>query len=84
MISDILFEAVVGLEYYLNDSFYDRIYCGDLRERITLLRDEAKYVQVLLDTHPCDTPPPETVLRDRIAADRRQAREHAQNGGDNQ
>jgi hypothetical protein len=81
MISDTLFEAVVGLDHYLNDPFWDRTYCGDLRERIIRLRDEAKHVQNLLDTHPRDTPPPEAVLRELFAAERREAREHAENGG---
>jgi len=77
MISDILFQAVDDLDHYLNDPLWDHIYCGDLRERIIRLRDEAKHVQILLDTHPCDTPSTEGVLRERIAADRRQARERA-------
>jgi len=81
MISDIMFEAV-GLDNYLNDPFYDRIYCGDLRERIIRLRDEAKYVQTLLDTPPGDTPPPEAVLRELFAAERHEARERAERGDD--
>ena len=81
MISDVLSQAVDDLDHYLNDPFWDHIYRADLRERVIRLRDEAKYVQILLDTHPCDTPPTEGVLRERIAADRRQAREHSENGG---
>jgi hypothetical protein len=81
MISDILFQSVIDLDHYLNDPNFDRIYSGGIRERIVRLRDDAKYVQILLDTHPCDAPPNEAVLRERIAADRRQARDHAENGG---
>jgi hypothetical protein len=75
MISDTLFEAVLGLNHYLNDPFWDRTYCGDLRERIIRLRDEAKYAQIVLDTHPSDTPPSDAVLHELFAAERREARE---------
>ena len=75
MISDILSQTVVDLDYYLNNPNFDGTYNGDLRERIIRLRDEAEYIRVVLDTHPCDTPPPEAVLHERIAADRRQARD---------
>jgi hypothetical protein len=81
MISDILFQSVVDLDHYLNDSNFDRTYNGEIRERIIRLRDEAEYIRVIPDTHPCDTPPTESVLRERVAADRRQAREHAENEG---
>jgi hypothetical protein len=74
MISDILSQAVDGLDSYLNEPLWDHIYCGELRERIIRLRDDAEYIRAVLDTHPCDTPPPEAVVRERIAADRRQAR----------
>jgi hypothetical protein len=93
MISDILFQAVVDLDHYLNDPNFDRTYSGELRERIIRLRDEAEYIRFVLDTHPCDTPPNEAVLRERIAADLRQVRDrrslnqqggvrdHTENGG---
>jgi hypothetical protein len=57
MISDILFQSVVDLDHYLNDSNFDRTYKGEIRERIIRLRDEAEYIRAILDTHPCDTPP---------------------------
>ena len=75
---------IEDLDHYLGDPFWDDIYWGDLRERIIRLRDEAEYVQILLDTHPCDTPSTEGVLRDRISAERREARECVETGGDNQ
>jgi hypothetical protein len=53
-----------------------------LRDRIIRLRDEAKYILAVLDTHPDDTPPSEAALLERMAA-RRQVRAHAENeGGD--
>ena len=73
MISDLIFQSVFNLDHYLNDPNFDRTYNGGIRERIVRLRNDAKYVQILLDTHPCDAPPTEAVLRERIAADRRQA-----------
>ena len=81
MISDVLAQAVDDLDHYLNDPFWDHIYRADWRERVICLRDEAKYVQILLDTHPCDTPPTEGVLRERIAGTRHPAREHSETGG---
>jgi hypothetical protein len=56
MISDILSQAVVDLDHYLNDPNF-HTYSGELRERIIRLRDEAEYIRVVLDTHPCDTLP---------------------------
>jgi hypothetical protein len=84
VINDILSQAVVDLEYYLNNPNFDGTYSRELRERIIRLRDEAEYIRVVLDTHPCDTPPSQAVLRDRIATDRREAREGfaASNGFD--
>jgi hypothetical protein len=93
MISDVLSQAVDDLDHYLNDPNFDSTYNGEFRERIIRLRDEAEYIRIVLDTHPCDTPPPEAVLRERFAAERRQARDrgslnrqsrargHAENGG---
>jgi hypothetical protein len=75
MISDILSQAVGDLDHYLNDPNFDGTYSGELRERIIRLRDEAEYIRAVLDTHPCDTPPSEAVLRERIAASRHQARD---------
>ena len=81
MISDILFQSVIDLDHYLNDPNFDRTYNGEIRDRIIRLRDEAEYIRAVLDAHPCDTPPTEAVVREQIAADRRQAREHAEDGG---
>jgi hypothetical protein len=57
MIGDIISQTVVDLDHYLNDPNFDRTYSGELRERIMRLRDEAEYIRVVLDTHPCDTLP---------------------------
>ncbi len=97
MISDILSQAVVDLDYYLNDPNFGSTYSRELRERIIRLRDAAEYIRVVLDTRPCDTPPSEAVVRERIAAvwhqvgdrtslDRQTAvRDHTENGsGDRQ
>jgi hypothetical protein len=78
MISDIISQAVVDLDHYLNNPNFDGTYNGDLRARIIRFRDEAEYLRAVLDTHPCDTPPPEAVLRERIAADRHQASANAE------
>ncbi len=75
MISDILSQAVDDLDHYLSDPFWDRTHNGELRARIIRLRDEAEYIRVVMDAHPCDTPPSEAVVRARIAADPRQARD---------
>jgi hypothetical protein len=68
MISDVLAEAVDGLDCYLNDPTWNRAYCGDFREKIVRLRNEAEYIRVILDT-----PPeiiieliPESIMVDRI------------------
>jgi len=73
MISDILSQTVLDLDHYLNNPNFDGTYNGEFRERIIRLRDEAEYIRVVLDTHPCDTPPSEAFVRERIAADRHQA-----------
>ena len=63
---------IAELDHYPEMGNFDGTYNGELRERIIRLRDEAEYIRVVLDTHPCDTPPNEAVLRDRIATDRRE------------
>lgn len=52
MISDVLFEAVQGLDEYLNNPSYDSMYEGEIRERIIKLRDAMDAVRVVLDTPP--------------------------------
>jgi hypothetical protein len=49
MISDVLSQMVVDIEFYLSDSTFDHIYNGELRERIIRLRDEAEYIRSVLD-----------------------------------
>ena len=52
MISDVLYELVNGIDWYLNDSSNDDIYQGERRERIIRLRNEAEYLRALLDAPP--------------------------------
>jgi hypothetical protein len=52
MISDVLWQAVKEIDEYLDDPLYARIYGGELRERIVVLRDGMKALQVELDTPP--------------------------------
>jgi hypothetical protein len=70
MISDVLYELVNGIDWYLNDSSYDDIYQGKRRERIIRLRNEAEYLRVLLDAPPGMPPLPEPVQLERIAEQR--------------
>jgi hypothetical protein len=60
MISDILHKAIGDIDYYLNDSFWDGVYSGELRERMIRLREEAESIRAVLDTPPGDTLPAET------------------------
>jgi hypothetical protein len=52
VISDVLYELVNGIDWYLNDSSNDDIYQGERRERIIRLRNEAEYLRALLDAPP--------------------------------
>lgn len=52
MISDVLFEMTNDLDGYLNNSLYDDVYTGDIRERLLKLRHEAKQLLTELDTPP--------------------------------
>ncbi|BAW19144.1 hypothetical protein [Ralstonia phage RP31] len=52
MISDVLFEAVDGVDRYLENPLYDSMYCGELRERIIKLRNDMAQMQRELDTPP--------------------------------
>ena len=70
MISDVLYELVNGIDWYLNDSSYDDIYQGERHERIIRLRNEAEYLRVLLDAPPGMPQLPEPVLLERIAEQR--------------
>ena len=50
MISDVLFEAVQEINYYLNEPTFAKAYNGDLRARIVKLRDEMDAMRTELDT----------------------------------
>ncbi len=50
MISDVLSDAVISINTYLEE--YPEIYSGDLRERIIKVRDEMTAIQRELDTPP--------------------------------
>jgi hypothetical protein len=52
MISDVMFEAVEGLDQYLNDSLYDSVYSGDLRARVLAVLAAMKALQGELDAAP--------------------------------
>jgi hypothetical protein len=52
-----------------------------LRDRIIRLRDEAEYIRFVLDTPYPEWHLPAGLVRERIVADRREARERAENGG---
>jgi hypothetical protein len=54
------------IDDYLNDPDFDRIYEGELRDRIIRLRNEAEYIRLVLDMSPRCSPPPEAVLSERI------------------
>jgi hypothetical protein len=49
MISDVLYDAIEGLDHYLNDRTYDAVYTGELRQRIIALRDEMHALYEELD-----------------------------------
>jgi hypothetical protein len=70
MISDVLCTCVDELDRYLNDRIFDDTYQGELRERIIRLRSEAECLRGLLDLPPGVHLPPETVLLERIEAQR--------------
>jgi hypothetical protein len=55
MISDVLSKTVDDLDNYLNDPFWDKVYSGELRERIIRLREEVDEVRVLIDGKPGKT-----------------------------
>jgi hypothetical protein len=52
MISDIISQVVVDLDYYLTDPDFDHAYIGEAREWIIQLRDEADHLRRLLDMPP--------------------------------
>lgn len=56
MISDVLFEAVEGLDYYLNEPVYDDIYSGELRAWILSLRSAMEDMRRELDNIPKNRP----------------------------
>jgi len=49
MISDVCFDAVSGLNHYLNDPDYTTWYHGVLRQRIIKVRDELDAIRRALD-----------------------------------
>jgi hypothetical protein len=73
MISDVLYEAVLELDHYLTDPFYDDWYKGKLREQIIKLRDEARYIVSVLDTPPGARVPAKAAALRVIAERRRKA-----------
>ena len=52
MISDVLFEAIEGINHYLNDECYNSLYASDLRKRIIEVRDAMNKLRQELDTIP--------------------------------
>lgn len=59
MISDVLHDAVDGLDDYLGDPLYDTMYSGELRDRLIKLRNEMSELREELD-HPPAAPLPPT------------------------
>ncbi len=54
MISDVLFDAVKRVDYYLDDPTFDHTHEGEFRERVIKLRNETEAMVVELDTPPSD------------------------------
>ena len=52
MISDILHEAEIGLEYYLTSRVYSGAYTGQMRVRLTELLHTIQALRQELDTPP--------------------------------
>jgi hypothetical protein len=52
MISDVLHDAVQEIDEYLGNQKFNRIYFGDLRERIVKLRDAMDAMRAELDKVP--------------------------------
>lgn len=52
MISDVLADAIVSIDSYLDNPAYAEVYSGDLRKRIIKLRNDMATVQAELDTPP--------------------------------
>ena len=50
MISDVLFEAIEGIDHYLNDPAFDDMYDGEMRERILTVRLAMEKLRIWLDT----------------------------------
>ncbi len=51
-----LTNAVTKIDRYLNDSTYDDVYSGSMRERIIKLRNEMDQLRAELETPPAETP----------------------------
>ena len=52
MISDVFSDAVAALDVYLNNKHFDKIYSGELRERILKIRADMDNMRIELDTPP--------------------------------
>jgi hypothetical protein len=52
MVSDVLFDAVDGLRYYLKEPTFRDVYTGKLRKRIEHLVKEMESIRVELDCPP--------------------------------
>lgn len=52
MISDVLSEAVIDINGYLDDPTFDAVYKGKVRERIINLRTHMEEMRAELDTLP--------------------------------
>ncbi len=52
MISDVLHQAVVDIDGYLESPAFEKVYGGDLRERIIKLRNDMTTMRIELDTPP--------------------------------
>jgi hypothetical protein len=52
MISDVLSDAVIGINLYLRSSEYDDVYSGWLRDEIVRVRNEMLAIGGFLDTPP--------------------------------
>lgn len=54
MISDVLFDAVEGIDGYLNDETFDTCYGGELRTEILILRNQMDRMRAKLDRPPVE------------------------------
>ena len=52
MISDVLSEAINGMDKYLDESLYDDVYAGELRDKILRLKTHIERVKIELKNPP--------------------------------